>query len=504
MFDLLVVEEADQLTEGDFLKLARRARHLVLAGEPPLLGVCKAGVRPVVAAAGRGQYFHKLWERLHCNPTTLPHYGWYCDGATGRLSCRLRKVEASQTRHIEAEPLADAPDVELRILAVPGARPELAEVVFPPRMSRPQAKEFLFRELQEITVETDARWVAWSETPERIGLHFGPPVTCDAPALALENGVREILSECGTNGYGTCRLEFDRAAGWDRPAVEQWLEQHLRLRDLGRTALLDVPHRMRGGLGNVLADLVFPDGYAVRAAEPGDAVVDYLPVGKGRNSAREPRPPRRPERGGNGGPAVAGSGLEIDLSVPRQCERLPGELRGHLPGRGFVNLAEARAVVRKLEDLRRSAGGNGQDCQPSVAVVALFPAQAELIRLLVRQSPTLSAHAGSIAVAAPADFRQREADIVLVSLTRSHTHRAVAYGEGPAALVQALTRARQRLIVVGDPGNLLRRSQWEGGLDHLDEAAANCEAAMLARLAAYLHGQGSFQAAFRLLEGSMA
>ena len=148
--------------------------------------------------------------------------------------------------------------------------------------------------------------------------------------------------------------------------------------------------------------------------------------------------------------------------------------------------------------------GNGRDCQDSIAVVALFPAQAELIRLLVRQSPVLGAHAAAVPVGTPPDFRQREADVVLVSLTRSHTHRAVSYGEGPAALVQALTRGRRQVFLFADPGNLVRRSQWEGGLDHLDEAAAHCEAAVLARLARYLHGDGTFQTAFRLLEGSMA
>src|SRR5262249_60215939 len=33
-FDLLVVEEADHLTESEFLQVARRARRWVLAGEP--------------------------------------------------------------------------------------------------------------------------------------------------------------------------------------------------------------------------------------------------------------------------------------------------------------------------------------------------------------------------------------------------------------------------------------------------------------------------------------
>ena len=99
--------------------------------------------------------------------------------------------------------------------------------------------------------------------------------------------------------------------------------------------------------------------------------------GRAKSPGRDPRPGRKPERGADGGPPATGGGLEIDLSAPRQCERLPADLRGHLPARGFVNLPEARAVVRKVEELAGVPGGNGHEHQASLAVVALFPAQAE-------------------------------------------------------------------------------------------------------------------------------
>src|SRR5260370_36179614 len=72
----------------------------------------------------------------------------------------------------------------------------------------------------------------------------------------------------------------------------------------------------------------------------------------------------------------------------------------------------------------------------------------------------------------PAAFRQRECPVMLVSLTRSHTHRAVTFGDSPQTLALALTRARDRLLLFGDPGTLVRRSQWLGRLGHMDEAAA--------------------------------
>jgi hypothetical protein len=104
----------------------------------------------------------------------------------------------------------------------------------------------------------------------------------------------------------------------------------------------------------------------------------------------------------------------------------------------------------------------------------------------------------------PGAFRQREAPIVLLSLTRSHSHRAVSFGEEPQTLAQGLTRARCRLIIFGDPGTLARRGQWEGPLDHLDEMAAGRERRLIGQLLRYLQGHGPHAEVFHLCEGSGA
>src|SRR5205085_5257619 len=53
---------------------------------------------------------------------------------------------------------------------------------------------------------------------------------------------------------------------------------------------------------------------------------------------------------------------------------------------------------------------------PSVAVMALSPPQAELIRLVVRRPPALAACPVPVEVGTPAAFRQREGLAALVSL----------------------------------------------------------------------------------------
>ena len=420
-FDLLVVAEADQLAESEFLKLARRARQWVLIGEPPLQGARShadsprpAGTRP--GGLGREQFFQQLWKSLHCDASALPH-AWFHEGQ--RLGCRLRHLTADQRQWLECEPLADAPDVELRILALPQERPELAEVLFPENMQLPTAKGFLFRELQEITVQTVSRGLRWSETPQALELHF-TRTAAGAGAVTLDDGVREYLM--GPNLDHTSKLEFERAAGWDRTAVEHWVDQHLHVRDLGRTVWLEEPYLMAPTLAEVVFDMLGSEGCGSHAAwnEAVEAVVQFIPVvgspkhkGNGRNESRG----GRKADSDNGSLPTTGAGLETDLANVRPQDRLPAELRTMVPGRGFVNLPEARAVVRKLEHLLGN-NGDAADRSATIAVVALYPAQAELIRHLIQQSPPLAAQAAVIAVGVPADFRHAEADVMLVSLTR--------------------------------------------------------------------------------------
>ena len=188
---------------------------------------------------------------------------------------------------------------------------------------------------------------------------------------------------------------------------------------------------------------------------------------------------------GGGAPRSRSAGLELDLSEPKNRERLPAELRAGLPGQGIVNLAEAQAIVRRLADCERA--GSLPSAPAGVAavfVVALYEAQAELIRRLLRSTPSLAARTPSIEVGVPPVFAHRDAPWVFVSLTRSHAHRATAFGAGPQDLLLALSRAREQLFVVGDAGALARRAHWEGTVEHFDALQARQERELVKTLLA--------------------
>ncbi|OAI41610.1 hypothetical protein AYO40_02845 [Planctomycetaceae bacterium SCGC AG-212-D15] len=494
-FDLLIVLEAQRATRADLQALTRRARRCVLVGEPEL-----AETRPSNEPPQAG-LFASLWKALAPH-STRPPVTWTTE--KDRLCCRLRAVAAEQRQWLQNERLVDRPEIELRILAQPRAQPMLAEIVFPPTTTVAKAKEFIFRELEEVALCTPEALPRWSECDGKVVLSWGQ-LAAKPEGADLGGGVREILGPAlSGNGDGhpksawqTHRLEF---AGWPRAKAEAWLQRHLGLRDFGRAAQLDVPHRMGPALAGVLADLLFPGGYRIGPVERNGSgpVVEFVCVGKpsragepnGRGSRRNGSRPPQPTP-----LAREGAGLEIELAERRHLDRLPAELRVGLPDKGIVNYSEAQAVVRMLPSLAGAAPS-------SVAVLALYRAQAELIQRLAAQCPALAKESAKITVTTPELFRQSESDVVLVSLTRSHLHRAVTFGAAPQSLAHALTRARTRLVLFGDSGTLIRRSQWEGPLDHLDEAAAARERAIIARLVRYLEGQGSCQHVFGLQVGS--
>lgn len=521
-FDLLVLDGAHQVTEAEFQAAACRARRWVLVGEP-------VPNRPEAAVNGTPapeHFFTQLWQRLHSDPRSLP-YVWFQE--KDRLGCRLKPLAPEQRQRLESERVADFPDIELRILSQVRTPPQLVEVLFPPSMSLSQAKEYILRELQELAIRAAGNQYRWVEESDRLILRLSSHHVMHPLAIPLDKGIKEMVGTLReANGDAsraaatyTCCLEFDRAAGWQRRSAEDWIQRHLGVRNLGRTAFLDSPHRMHPELAALVGDVLLTDGcrYAassvpasVHALVSGNGcarVFQFIPITPPAAPSNNAEASNRKKDNGRKAPRVVNP--ECDLADPRHRERVPGELRGSLPPKGYVHIAEAAVVVQTLENLTRDHAllaalerARLHQERVTIGVMALYASQAQVIRHMLRQSPSLELPELEIRVGTPEDFRERECLIGLVSLTRSHAHRAVTYGQGPDMVALALTRARARLIIIGDPETLTRRAQWEGPLDHLDRAAAARERALVSRLAR-LARESSGPAPMALaLEGSLA
>jgi hypothetical protein len=215
-FDLVILDEADRLLENDLLRLARKGRRWLLVG-------------PASAANNhRASSFDKLWQALHVDPAARLGYRWGKEN--NRWCCQLRQIQAKDRPHVETERLADFPEIELRILALPKARPHLAQVLFPASMTLAQAKGFIHRELQEAAVQPVGRGAWLEESPEHWTLHLGHAGHAELVAVDLEPGIREWSAANGS----THRVEFAKPA-FSFAQVDEWMRRFLNLRDLGRT-----------------------------------------------------------------------------------------------------------------------------------------------------------------------------------------------------------------------------------------------------------------------------
>ena len=481
-FDLLVLEGADRFTEAEIIDLSRHAPRCVLVAETQGLPGDPVSVLPSAApsSTSRACGFQKLWQELR-GPSHRMAYGWSWEG--DRLCSTLRTFSAQDRCHLEIERLADYPEIELRILSMPKAAPLVAQVVFPKGMTIKDAKQFIYRELEEVAIEGWCAGTWLAEDADCVTLYWGPSPSRELECLELEPGVREWLLPGAAQ---THRFEFERAAGWSRPRVDQWLGRYLQMRDLGRTMTLRVPYRMSAGLAEPLNEILFAGAYLAHALPDGTAALEIVAVPPFR-AAVEPRK-RSPGTNGSSPLPREGAGLEQDLGLPRGGDRIPADLRGVLPRRGYANYPEAQAVIRRLEELLEEA----DDGREPVAVISLYEGQVELLRRLADRSESLRGKKYCVVFGVPDTLKEHEWPIVLVSLTRSNSHRAVPLGEQPSQLVHALTRARRRLIVFGDPGTLVKRSHWQGPLEHLDAVASAQEArrvtALLRRLGLTSHG----------------
>jgi hypothetical protein len=548
-FDLLILEEAEQVCESEFVNVARRANRWVLAGQPmpdadaPTFGRRTHTAKPLRPAALRPGFFQRLWNTLHSDPRRLP-YTWV--QRDRRLVCCLHPIAADHLQCLEREHVADRPDIELCIVTPPSRPSYLAEVIFPVDMTIYEAKEYIYRELGELPIQAPGHSLLWTESAHRIVVKLASVLDPNAVPVALDPGVWELVGTAPLDQtrelaapWLTCGLAFDRECGWTMATATRWVESHLKLRDLGRSVFLAPCHRMQSSLAQVLDDLLYEECNPLHGQRhvglAAGAPVEFMCVPSG-GTELEGRGQSNPESSWtSGGAALAarprtvkgGAGFEVDLADSRRTDSLPSDLRPLLPATGVVNYVESQAVVRALEQIvaesagrlpavssggapceNASVNGSGTpvDCNadrhcPTIAVIALQPAQAVLLSILIRRSEVLAASPVGIEVGPPSAFRQRECVIAIVSLTRSHAHRAVSFGEGWQTLVQALTRATSRLVVVGDPGTLIRRSQWPGELDHQEENDALKERDLTARMVRYIQGQGVHAHAFQLREG---
>lgn len=128
-------------------------------------------------------------------------------------------------------------------------------------------------------------------------------------------------------------------------------------------------------------------------------------------------------------------------------------------GSSLANPEEATLAIKKVRDLR-ALGVRAED----IAIITPYTAQ---VRLLRERLDDEAVEIGSID-----SFQGREKEAIIISLVRSNQDNAIGFLKDTRRMNVALTRARRKLIVIGDSTTISSHPFYGGLLDHFDKIDA--------------------------------
>ena len=93
---------------------------------------------------------------------------------------------------------------------------------------------------------------------------------------------------------------------------------------------------------------------------------------------------------------------------------------------------------------------------PTIAIISPYRNQVHLLQELLLHSAVLRRYAHKITVNTIDSFQGQERDIVYIGMTRSNADSKIGFLSDIRRMNVAMTRARKKLVVIGDSGTLSR------------------------------------------------
>ncbi|MBQ9465694.1 MAG: AAA family ATPase [Muribaculaceae bacterium] len=158
-------------------------------------------------------------------------------------------------------------------------------------------------------------------------------------------------------------------------------------------------------------------------------------------------------------------GVECDTSVPF---RETGEQTGR-GGVGRFNEAEAQLTIAVAEQyVERIGAARLRDEGIDIGIISPYRAQVHHLRHLVKLSKTLKPLRRAITVATVDGFQGQERDVIIISMVRQNEHGDIGFLRDLRRMNVAITRARSKLIIIGDSDTLSRHPFYRALHDHVN------------------------------------
>lgn len=131
-------------------------------------------------------------------------------------------------------------------------------------------------------------------------------------------------------------------------------------------------------------------------------------------------------------------------------------------GTSITNPEEASFLFKHLRQLVASLSVHYQpENFPSIAVISPYRQQVHLLQELLPHSTALQLYSNKISVNTIDSFQGQERDIVYISMARSNSEGKIGFLSDIRRMNVAMTRARKKLVVIGDSGTLSQLPFYE-------------------------------------------
>ena len=142
-------------------------------------------------------------------------------------------------------------------------------------------------------------------------------------------------------------------------------------------------------------------------------------------------------------------------------------------GTSTVNPEEAVFLLKHLTQLvQKLALIYTVEHFPSVAIIAPYKQQIYVLKDLLLNAPELQVYAAHITVNTIDSFQGQERDIVYISLTRSNADSIIGFLSDVRRMNVAMTRAKKKLVVIGDSATLSKSDFYAGFIGYAEERNA--------------------------------
>jgi ATP-dependent RNA/DNA helicase IGHMBP2 len=133
-----------------------------------------------------------------------------------------------------------------------------------------------------------------------------------------------------------------------------------------------------------------------------------------------------------------------------------------LEGTSVSNPEEAAFALKQLTALVERIHAAKPENYPSIGVISPYRKQVQLMAELLDSYPELKGYPGSLVVNTIDSFQGQERDVIVISMARSNSEGNIGFLADIRRMNVAMTRARKKLLVVGDGATLAEHPFYAG------------------------------------------